>query len=90
VFAYSCPIHKLSGARGDLIGRIIATSTITLSLWGDEKLFFKHQRIEDDLKFFPWWKDYLQTWSLGKMSETPLKFPPPTEKCPFRFLFDMF
>lgn len=89
VFAYTCPIHKLSGSRGDLIGRIVVTSPITLSLWGDQTLFFKHQRIDDDLEYFPWWKDYLQTWTNGKMSETPLVSPPPTEKCPFAFLFDM-
>ena len=55
VFAYSDPIHKLSGGRGDLIGRVIATSSFTTSLWGDQQLFFKHQRIEDDLEYFPWW-----------------------------------
>ena len=88
VFAYSCPIHKLSGARGDLIGRIVATSTITLSLWGDQTLFFKHQRIDDDLKYFPWWVDYLQTWPEGTLAETGLVSTPPAEKCPFKFLFD--
>ena len=90
VFAYMDPLHKLSGARGDLIGRVVLTSPIILSLWGDQQLFFRHQRIDDDLEVFPWWKEYLQHWSLGKMSETPMKSPPPTEKCPFFFLFEMF
>ena len=36
VFAYKDPIHKLSGARGDLIGRISVISEITTSLWGDQ------------------------------------------------------
>ena len=89
VFAYTCPIHKLSGSRGDLIGRVVVTSPVTLSLWGDQQLFFKHQRIDDDLKYFPWWLDYLQTWSLGKMSETELVDPQPEEKCPFAFLFNL-
>lgn len=89
VFAYSCPLHKLSGSRGELIGRVVATSKITTSLWGDQQLFYKHQRIEDDLKVFPWWSDYLQHWSNGRMDETPMKFPPPVEKCPFGFLFDL-
>ena len=90
VFAYSCPLHKLSGSRGDLIGRVVATSKIITSLWGDQTLFFKHQRIDDDLKVNKWWKEYLQTWPLGKMSETPMAYPRPKEKCPFAFLFDMF
>lgn len=53
VFAFKDPLHKLSGSRGDLIGRIIVTSDITTSMWGDTTLFFKHQRIDDDLEVFP-------------------------------------
>lgn len=90
VFAFSDPKHKLSGSRGDLIGRVVLTSEITTSLWGDKSLFFKHQRIDDDLEVHTWWKDYMQTWSLGKMAETPLVHPQPTELCPFAFLFEMF
>ena len=89
MFAYKDPLHKLSGSRGDLIGRVVTLSPFTTSLWADQTLFYKHQRIDDDLEVFPWWKDYLQTWSLGKMSETPLANPRPAEKCPFAFLFDL-
>ena len=67
----------------------MVTSPIILSLWGDQTLFFKHQRIDDDLEYFPWWKDYIQTWTNGKMNETELIDPPPEEKCPFAFLFTM-
>lgn len=52
-------------------------------------MFFKHQRIDDDLEYFPWWKDYIQSWGLGKMNETPMCDPVPEEKCPFAFLFNM-
>ena len=89
VFAYSDPIHKLSGGRGKLIGRIVATSEITKSLWGDQQLFFKHQRIDDDLEHHPWWEEYIQTWQLGRLDETGLVDPPPVEKCPFKFLFSI-
>lgn len=88
VFAYSDPVHKMSGARGDLIGRVVTTSAVITSLWGDQKLFFKHQRIDDDLEVFPHWVDYLQTWSLGRMDETEMANPPPAQNCPFKFLFD--
>ena len=36
VFAYRDPVHKLSGDRGELIGRIIVISEVTTSLWGDQ------------------------------------------------------
>ena len=87
VFAYANPKQKLEGKRGELIGRIVVTSKITTSLWGDQTLFFKHQRMDDDLKFHPEWKPYLQTWNNGKMNETALANPPPAANCPFKFLF---
>lgn len=90
VFAYSCPKHKLSGARGKLIGRVVLTSRIVTSLWGDQQLFFKHQRIDDDLKVFPEWEPFLQHWELGKLNETGLISPAPEEACPFKFLFNLF
>lgn len=89
VFAYRDPLHKLSGSRGDLIGRISVVSDIRRSLWADQKLFFKHQRMDDDLVHFPEWEQYLQTWELGRLDEVGLTLPMPTEKCPFKFLYDM-
>ena len=89
VFAYKDPLHKLSGERGDLIGRVVLTSEITTSLWGDQSLFFKHQRIDDDLEYFPWWGEYLQTWNLGRLDKSGLVSPPTPENCPFKFIFDM-
>ena len=89
VFAYETPLHKKSGSRGRLIGRVVLTSKIHTSLWGDETLFFKHQRIDDDLQVFSWWKDYLQTWPEGRLDETGLIDTPPEQKCPFKFLFDI-
>ena len=89
VFAYSDPIHKLTGGRGKLIGRVVLTSEITTSLYGGQTLFFKHQRIDDDLEVYPWWKEYIQSWDNGRLDETGLVDPPPAEKCPFKFLFDL-
>ena len=89
VFAYRDPLHKLSGSRGDLIGRVVLISEVTTSLWGDQTLFFKHQRMDDDLKYFPEWQQYLQSWPMGKLDEEGLTLPPPVEKCPFKFIYDM-
>jgi len=38
-----------------IFGKITTTSQCTTSKHGDEKLFFKHQRMEDDLKLRPEW-----------------------------------
>jgi hypothetical protein len=39
-----------------LIGEVITTTKPIYSKWGDEFLFFRHQRIEDDMKLRPEWK----------------------------------
>jgi hypothetical protein len=40
-----------------LIGELIATSKPIYSKWGDEFLFFRHQRMEEDIKLRPEWKN---------------------------------
>ena len=31
---------------------------MTTSNWGDEKMFIRHERMEDDLKYHPEWEPY--------------------------------
>ena len=33
-------------------------STLVTSHWGDEHMFFRHQRMDDDLKLRPEWEPY--------------------------------
>jgi len=33
-------------------------SPLTTSNWGDEHMFFRHQRMDDDLKIKPEWTQY--------------------------------
>ena len=42
---------------GIVLGDVIASEKCTSSLYGDTKLFFKHQWIEDDLALKPEWSD---------------------------------
>jgi len=37
------------------IGEIINTTPFNLSLWGDQRLFFSHTKLEEDLKLRPEW-----------------------------------
>lgn len=47
---YDVYTKKTEASPEILIGSISTTSEQTLSRWGDKKLFFQHQRREDDLK----------------------------------------
>jgi len=55
-----------------LIGELVLDGTMTKSKWGDENLFFRHQKMDDDTKIYPDWEQYLPKWSMG-------------EGCPFGF-----
>ena len=41
-----------------LLGHVELTSKLTPSRFGDEKLYFRHQRMDDDLKYHPEWEPY--------------------------------
>jgi len=88
IYAYESPTHALAEPKGEYIGKLVSTSEVVTSLWGDQKLFFKHGRIEDDLEEMPQWEDYLQPWALGTLEETGLGMPPPKPSCPFYFLYE--
>ena len=40
------------------IAQIKTVSEMTTSNWGDEKMFIRHQRMDDDLKIHPEWEPY--------------------------------
>ena len=46
--------------NGTILGTIIVDGGCTTSKFGDERLHFRHRRIEDDIQFKPEWKnDYM-------------------------------
>ena len=75
VFGYDEPPEF--GGHEKLIGWIVSRSATISSFWGDQKLFFQHRRMEDDIKVRPHYFDWLQFWDNEKFSETPLANPAP-------------
>mmetsp|Transcript_15716 Transcript_15716/g.21259 ORF Transcript_15716/g.21259 Transcript_15716/m.21259 type:complete len:92 (+) Transcript_15716:366-641(+) len=72
-----------------VIGWIVSRSETTTSLWGDQKLFFQHQKMDDDIFRRNYYSPWLPTWSLGEFSFDKLdKQDLPEVKCPFYFLFE--
>jgi hypothetical protein len=67
------------------IGSIKTKSAFTTSRWGDEKLFFRHNWMEDDLAENKKWVEYTPKWhfmNIGTGGETPER------KCPFAHLWN--
>ena len=86
MYAYDVPPEF--GGEQRLIGWIVSRSETVTSLWGDQKLFFKHQRMDEAIRIRPHYFDWVEFWELGKFNETPLKNPAPKQRCPFFFLFE--
>jgi len=63
VYAWDKPIEL--GGREELIGSLILTSPLVPSLWGDTKLFFRHQDMRDDFKLRPEWEEVTPSSTLG-------------------------
>jgi hypothetical protein len=52
------------GGTEQLIGKLVTASNIFTSLWGDEHMFFRHQRIDDDIELRPDWEPFTKKFSL--------------------------
>jgi len=90
VYAYESSIEKIAHPEGQLIGSIVTTSEVVTSLWGDQQLYFRHGRIDDDLRLKPQWEDYIPVWKTGTLEDTGLTQPMPfaASSCPFSFLWN--
>ena len=86
LFGYDTPPEH--GGEEVFMGWLVSRSETTSSLWGDQRLFFQHKRMEDDIKERPHYFEWLQFFDGGRMTETPLIDPAPRQKCPFMFLFE--
>lgn len=69
VYALNAPTQL--GGKEQKIGSLQLDGKLVSSKWGDENLFFRHQKLDDDVKLRPTWNDYLPRWSLDG-------------KCPFQ------
>jgi hypothetical protein len=54
VYAYASPLDKLNGTK-TLLGSVTTSSACYQSLFGDENMFFRHQRMEEDFSLRPDW-----------------------------------
>ena len=86
IFAYDTPPEF--GGEEKLIGWLVQKSDQISSFWADTQLFFKHQRMDDDIKERPHYFEWLQFWDEGTLPETGINNPAPMQKCPFFFLFE--
>ena len=72
------------------IGYIETTSKMVTSLYGDTRLFFRHQRFEEDLAVRPHWKEHVQEFDMPTFHENlPLPVDAPADGCPFAYLFGL-
>ena len=85
---YGYDVAPEFGGEERLMGWIISRSETTTSLWGDQQLYFKHQRMDDDIAVRPYVRDWLEFWDGGRFYDSPLKNPAPQQKCPFFYLFE--
>jgi hypothetical protein len=60
VFALTAPEDQ--GGNFLKIGQLVLDGTFTTSKWGDQHLFFRHQRQNDDNKVKPEWSKNLPTY----------------------------
>lgn len=67
VYALDAP-RELGGAERH-IGDIVMRSTGTRSTWGDKKMFFRHQRKEEDFAFRPEWEPFFFNTKTGHEAE---------------------
>lgn len=79
---------ELGGVEQE-IGYIETTSKMTTSLYGDTRLYFRHQRFEEDLAARPHWKEHIEEFDMPTFHENlPLPLDAP-EQCPFAYLFGL-
>lgn len=59
VYTFASPKEKLAGNKV-LLGKLTTVSPCHASLFGDEQLFFRHQRMEEDFALRPQWIDEMK------------------------------
>ena len=72
------------GGTEKLIGQIKLASELTTSNFGDEHLYFRHERMDDDLSLKPEWEQYTPKYG-GIFS---LAQKEGGSKCPFANIID--
>ena len=78
------------GGQETKIGTLVTDSETTRSYYGDEKLLFRHQKLEDDLELRPEWAEHEKKYSgvFNEVDPSELAAAQKNEMfdCPFAFL----
>jgi hypothetical protein len=69
------------GGPSTVIGHIELSTKLTTSKFGDEKLFFRHQRMEDDFALKPEWLTHFDRKEQCGMSGVGTTAPPISKGC---------
>lgn len=85
IFAQETPVAEFKK-----IGKLVLGSRLVTSLWGDNHMFFRHQRIDDDVRgYHPEWEN---KYHQSLVDDTDFDRVRPEKAkadvfCPFAFLF---
>lgn len=86
IFAQETPVAEFKK-----IGKLVLGSRLVTSLWGDNHMFFRHQRIDDDVRRYRSdWEDKYHQSLLDDTDFDPRLRPEKAKAdvfCPFAFLF---
>lgn len=78
---FSDPKESQSGAPATILGTMVTDGPCVNSKFGDERLFFKHQLIEEDWAAEPYWMGYLDHQKDCSIDRA-LSQTPPQPQCP--------
>jgi hypothetical protein len=62
VYGWTAP-PQIGGKRVQ-IGSLTLQGKMVTSKWGDEKMFIRHQKMDEDLHYQPSWKPYYASYKL--------------------------
>ena len=63
VYGWTAP-PQIGGKKVE-IGSLQLQGNLVTSKWGDEKMFFRHQKMDADLRYQPGWKPYYASYKLN-------------------------
>lgn len=87
VYAKRCP-----DCDEQHIANVMLRSQLLNSKWGDKNMYFKHQRFDDDVRYFPEWATTVVNAGTAINGPGVLEIRPYENKvrsiCPFAWFFD--
>jgi len=85
VYAMDAPVEL--GGTESLIASMVTGSSMVTSLWGDEHMFFRHERMENDLLIKEEWRPFTPVFKVFNSSGNLILADGTESSCPFAYLF---